>query len=150
MLFLETLRLADGLNIKLENDDPILNSRRWDGSPIVVPRYKLLFWTIPQCNCEEFKKLFQRIQGTTGYVHDPDANGLIYLARYPPFEASRLIGDPEWTKAVFFRDPFERFLSAFLDKCDRLPYVGAKYITRKASPKATFVEESRQESFESF
>lgn len=33
-----------------------------------------------------------------------------------PEKASSILNDPEWTKAVFLRDPAERLLSCYLDK----------------------------------
>ncbi len=48
--------------------------------------------------------------------HDPKFNGLKYLYHYPLPEALHMLTDPEWMRAIFVRDPKERFLSAFLDK----------------------------------
>jgi hypothetical protein len=48
--------------------------------------------------------------------HHPASNGLNYLYHYMPYEAEQMITDPNWTKAIFFRDPKERLLSAYLDK----------------------------------
>jgi hypothetical protein len=53
--------------------------------------------------------------------HNPDANGLTYLADYSRPVASDLWRSPEWTKVLFVRDPKERLLSAYLDKVERNP-----------------------------
>ena len=48
--------------------------------------------------------------------HNPKHNGLTYLYHYSLQEANEIIMSPNYTKAIFVRDPKERFLSAFLDK----------------------------------
>lgn len=48
--------------------------------------------------------------------HDPRHNGLRYLYNYPLPQALQMLTDPQWTRAIFVRDPKERFLSAYLDK----------------------------------
>ena len=48
--------------------------------------------------------------------HDPRYNGLTYLYHFPLPQALQMLTDPEWTRAIFVRDPKERFLSAYLDK----------------------------------
>lgn len=39
-----------------------------------------------------------------------------YLWDYPIEEANEMMTSPDWTRAIFVRDPKQRFLSAFLDK----------------------------------
>jgi hypothetical protein len=48
--------------------------------------------------------------------HNPETNGLTYLKHFPLDQAQAMINDPSYTKAIFVRDPKERFLSAFLEK----------------------------------
>jgi len=48
--------------------------------------------------------------------HNPAFNGLKYLYHYPLPRAMEMLTDPKWTRAIFVREPRERFLSAFLDK----------------------------------
>jgi len=48
--------------------------------------------------------------------HDVNTNGLRYLHQYSFENASAMLTDPEWTNAIFVREPKERFLSAYLDK----------------------------------
>jgi hypothetical protein len=97
----------------------------WDNSPIVIAKYKLLFFTIPKVSCTLWKQLFRRIQGlddwksqnyTLYLPHNPEHNGLTYLNEFNTSYAKQIFQDPTWTKAIFVRDPKERFLSAFLDK----------------------------------
>jgi hypothetical protein len=97
----------------------------WDSSPIVVEKYKLIFFVIPKVACTPWKQLFRRMEGFNdwdsqdairGLPHNPRENGLKYLMNYNLTEASRLMTSPEYTRAVFLREPKHRFLSAFLDK----------------------------------
>ena len=51
--------------------------------------------------------------------HDPKTNGLAYLYHYSIPDALTMLTHPNWTRAIFVRDPKERTLSAFLDKAAR-------------------------------
>ena len=101
------------------------SSSCYDCAPIVVKEYKLLFFSVPKVACTTFKFLFRRIQGVIdwdnqdsilGLPHNPEYNNLTYLSDYSLQEASEMMTSPDWTRAIFVRDPKERFLSAFLDK----------------------------------
>lgn len=100
-------------------------SKDWDNSPIVIEKYKLLFISIPKVGCTLWKQLFRRIEGFEDWKsqdysrylpHNPEQNGLTYLNQLNASYATQIFQDPEWTKAIFVRDPKLRFLSAFLDK----------------------------------
>lgn len=107
-------------NLIDENNDVIYAST-WD-APIVIERYKLLFFYTPKVACTGFKILFHRILGVDvstwkfETIHRPKSNGLKYLFDYPPSIANRIIQDPTWTRAVFVRNPHEKLVSAFLEK----------------------------------
>lgn len=99
--------------------------KQWDAAPIVIEEYKLLFFTVPKVACTTFKQLFRRIAGMPDWKsqdpkrmlpHNPVENGLKYLYNYTLEEANEFMTSPEWTRAIFVRDPKMRFLSAFLDK----------------------------------
>ena len=113
----------------------------WDGSPIVVEKFRLIFFTIPKNSCEEFKRLFRRMEGFKDWrmhynsppkpgrkasrlPHDPAVNGLRYLFHYTPAQATAMMNNRTWTKAVFLRNPLTRFLSAYLDKIVKHEYGG--------------------------
>jgi hypothetical protein len=98
---------------------------QWDAVPVVVEEFKLVFFTVPKVACTTWKQLFRRIQGipkwdiqdyTTGLPHNPDVNELKYLWHYSVQDANRIMTSPNWTRAIFVRDPKTRLLSAFLDK----------------------------------
>jgi Sulfotransferase family len=112
----------------VQHDDSIYkqNQNNWDGAPVVIEKYKLLFFTTPKVGCTVWKQLFRRMMNVSNYMeedhygtvqpHNPKVNGLKYLYHYDPTTASAMMSDPTWTRAIFVRDPKERFLSAYLDK----------------------------------
>jgi hypothetical protein len=51
--------------------------------------------------------------------YNPKVNGLKYLYHYNLANATYFMTSPEYTRAMFVRDPKERFLSAYLDKALR-------------------------------
>ena len=110
----------------------------WDSAPIVIEKYKLVFFTVPKVACTTWKKAFRKMEGIPGWrrerpppkeiPHDPKYNKLKYLSHYSLDDAQRMMTDPTYTKAIFVRDPKQRFLSAFLNK--GLHSDGA-YVTRR-------------------
>jgi hypothetical protein len=93
-----------------------------DLSPIVIEKYKLIFFTNPQVGCTVWKQLFRRIMGLEDWwdplvdSHNPKTNGLVYLRDYSLEEATRLMNSPDYTRAMFVRDPKERLVSTFTRK----------------------------------
>ncbi|CAC5364338.1 CHST9 [Mytilus coruscus] len=86
-------------------------------SPIVVTKYKLIFFWNEKSGCTYWKKLLQVIQGLKNKeVHHPDFNGLTYLITFKDNEITEMMFDDSWTKAVFVREPRERILSSYLEK----------------------------------
>jgi Sulfotransferase family len=104
----------------LDRTDPIFQRSGWDSDPIVIESHKLLFFTVPKNSCTEWKRLFRRMMNYTDWSttdpHNPDSNGLRYLGHYHPAKQEEFMTSPNWTRAVFVRDPMQRLLSAFLDK----------------------------------
>jgi Sulfotransferase family len=105
--------------------DSIYLTNDWDGAPVVLEQYKLVFFTTPKIGCTTWKQLFRRMMGTQNWKVEeyrkmlpwnPQLNGLKYLYDYDRETASAMMTDPQWTRAIFVRDPKERFLSAYLDK----------------------------------
>jgi len=106
------------------HSDVIFQPNRWT-TPVVIHRYKLLFYPIPKVACTEWKLLFRRMERqpeweTTGlimkFLHQPVTNNLTTLDQIPFDEAQDILTSSEWTRAVFVREPKERLLSAYLDK----------------------------------
>lgn len=97
----------------------------FDAAPIIMPEYKLVFFSIPKVACTTFKFLFRRMMGIKDWdnqdfklilPHNPQYNNLKYLWDYDLEQANEMMTSPEWTRAIFVREPKQRLLSAFLDK----------------------------------
>ena len=67
------------------------------------------------------------MKDSTDIPHNPLKNGLTYLYHYSSADALTILTHPDWTRAIFVRDPKERTLSAFLDKAARK---NGKYVKR--------------------
>ncbi|KAG5183561.1 Sulfotransferase family-domain-containing protein [Tribonema minus] len=94
---------------------------------LVIPEHKLLFCFIAKNNCLSFNDLFRSLRER----YDPS------LAEGPNFgrnsytnhnmtleQLTEYVYDPAWHKAVFYREPLVRFVSAFRSKCVREPHAG--------------------------
>lgn len=96
---------------------------------IVVPEKKLLFCYVEKVGCSMFNHLFRMLRlslpevarnvpeasfqaNFTWYRNTPKHHGLTKT------DLENLLVDSNWTKAVFYRDPVPRFLSAFRSKCE--------------------------------
>ncbi|KAJ8608927.1 hypothetical protein CTAYLR_005296 [Chrysophaeum taylorii] len=97
--------------------------------------HKLLYCAVPKVACTEFMRLFFRLQGKNkdrgrwrGDPHFRSDKPL--FSGIDPEEATQIINDPEWTKFVFFRDPAERLLSAYIDKFEKGARYGHSYSVR--------------------
>jgi hypothetical protein len=115
-------------NLQVQRTDFIYQGQGWDSAPIVVEKYKLVFFTIPKVACTVWKQLLRRMMGykdwrlqnlTSMMPYNPKVNGLKYLYHYDLANATYFMTSPEYTRAMFVRDPKERFLSAYLDKAFR-------------------------------
>ena len=128
----------DSQGLALSPSHYIYREGTWDGAPIVIPEYKLLFFSIPKVGCTVFKQLFRRIAGCQdwrqtrgGLPHDPTVNDLKYLYHYSKEDAFHILTSEEWTRAIFVRDPKARVLSAYLNKALTKK---ARYITTHCCP----------------
>jgi hypothetical protein len=124
-------------NLLVQYGDYIYRRGNWDGAPIIVEKYKLVFFTVPKVGCTAFKQLFRRMMGHPDWSvqeyqkwlpWNPSTNGLAYLYNYDPQHATHMMTSPEWTRAVFVREPKARLLSAYLDKAVRK---GGKFLSQK-------------------
>ena len=111
--------------IKLHPKDKIY-SRNWWEKPTVIEEYKLIFFSIPKVASTEWKLLFRRMMGWSyepkigvervAKYQNPNINGLLTLDQYPLEVAQEMMNSPNWTRAIFVREPKERLVSAYLDK----------------------------------
>ena len=95
---------------------------------IVVPEYKILFCYSEKVGCTMFNQLFRDLRLLNPSISREEAK---WLARSHWFrnkpqhhnltkqDLEGLLASPKWTKAVFYRDPVSRFVSAFRSKCGR-------------------------------
>jgi Sulfotransferase family len=112
-------------SLLVEYWDSIYLRGDWDAAPVIIEKYKLVFFTVAKVGCTVWKQLFRRIEGYEDWrteTYDsmipwnPELNGLKYLYDYDREGASKILTDPKWTKAIFVRDPKVRFVSAYFDK----------------------------------
>ena len=86
---------------------------------VFMPKAKLIFCGIPKNGITEWLKFFRFMIGAKDYLAYPHFKKDLYefhLMRLPASKAAQLLSDPTWTKAVIFRNPVDRLLSAFLNK----------------------------------
>jgi hypothetical protein len=146
---IKTVQNATAVDKDIDWSDTIFQHFESDNDPVVIESHKLLFFTIPKNSCTEWKQLFRRMMGYEDWnkfpflhPHDPRTNGLSYLGTYDRTKQEEFMTSPEWTRAMFVRDPLERMLSAYLNK----GLSEERYIKRwccQISPKTT--EEERQQ-----
>jgi len=97
--------------------DAVMGGNNWQMGCIVLEQYKLVFCFIPKIGCTIFKQLFRRMEGKANWRLDPHYMGdLKTLRNYNASTVVEMMTSPDWTRAIFFRDPKERLLSSFLDK----------------------------------
>lgn len=124
----------------VQQSDKIYHTKGWDSSPVVLEDYKFVFFTTAKVACTVWKQLFRRMTGLSNWKtingphelpYNPLYNNLTYLYHYNRTRASQIMTDPQWTRAIFVRDPKERFLSAYLDKVVRNP----QFTIRRCCPR---------------
>jgi hypothetical protein len=117
-------------DLLVDYGDSIYHVGEWDGAPIVLEPFQLLFFTSPKVGCTIWKQLFRRMNGAVDYRAEntaqllpwnPVANGLRYLYQYDRATANHMMTHPNWTRALIVREPKERFVSAYLDKAFQHP-----------------------------
>lgn len=83
------------------------------------PEAKLIFCGIPKAGITEWIKFFRFVSGAKDYLalpHFKSDRREFFVSSLSVEKATEILLDPSWTKAVIFRDPAERLLSAYLDK----------------------------------
>ncbi|CAC5390470.1 unnamed protein product [Mytilus coruscus] len=90
-------------------------------SPIVVPKYKLIFFWNEKLACTYWKRLFQFIQGINNTEVHNHRNGLTTLKSFDTCEIIKLMYNDSWVKAAFVREHRERLLSSYLAKGQHRP-----------------------------
>ncbi|CAM9888125.1 unnamed protein product [Chrysoparadoxa australica] len=95
---------------------------------IVIPEVQLLFCSVPKVANTQFHLLLEAVQVAARREQGldpalPPAKNLFDMntPQYHGLELADLeemVMDPTWKKAVFYRDPVTRFLSAYRSKCE--------------------------------
>jgi hypothetical protein len=131
----------EGLSLLRFPHDSILMTSFPGCVPFVLKKQKLLLFTVLKVSSTVFTQLAKRLDGNPtwsnncGNIQNPLTTNLTYLTDLPPSQAENLLLDPEWTKAIFVRDPKERVLSAYLNKAVGEPkYVKRRCCDQRASP----------------
>lgn len=143
----ETIKPSGDIYIQLLSANDLERLKRVErGPPIVVPRYKLIFFWNQKSACSYWKRVFQYIQGIPRkqfqFIHTPERSGLKYLDNYSNKSISQMMNDPTWIKATFVREPRERLLSAYLDKAIDNSFILEK-CNRSVKSFAEFIELTR-------
>lgn len=103
----------------LTADDLVYNTSR-NTVPMVNEEFKVVFFQVAKAASSEWIRFFSRLSGSPQWcqknIHHHETNGVKYLSDYSLEDAQRMMTDPEWTRAIFVRNPKTRLLSAFLDK----------------------------------
>jgi len=88
----------------------------------VVPEKKLLFCFMEKVGCKQFTTLFRNLRFPDTYQNyaenNPWAVNQAWRWGYEKKDLEHILADPTWHKAVFYREPLERFLSAYKSKCE--------------------------------
>jgi hypothetical protein len=86
-----------------------------------IPEGKLIFCGIPKSGISEWIKFFRFAFGAQDYLsfaHFKSDRAQFFVRSLTMEKAKELLNDPTWTRAVFFREPAERLLSAYLNKIE--------------------------------
>ena len=81
---------------------------------IANEKFKTLYSYIPKVGCTKWKKVTVQLNFSESdvWVHDP--SNFKFLADYPQNESEQML--KSYFKFLFVREPFERILSAYIDK----------------------------------
>jgi len=104
---------------------PVLKNHMLDRF-FIVPEHKLLFCYMEKVACTNFNNLFATLRkhyndsfipthGSYGWYQS-----VPWLLGYNIEDLEHILADPSWHKAVFYRDPVERFVSAYRSKCEHV------------------------------
>ncbi len=104
--------------------------------------HKLVMCMIPKVACTEWMRMILRLKGDARWRMEPHFLSNKPLVSQLPIEnATHIMNDPSWTKAVFFRDPAERLLSAYLDKFVQHNSYSSRVFSRPRMSFRDFVDE---------
>jgi len=124
------------------------NKTRWDNRMLIVPSKKFAFCYIEKNACTQFNRMINAMNGMNPHDATPfwKSNSDSKERRFRRhFENNSISRENGWKMAIFLRDPAERFLSAWLSKCDAWEHEGIDCL----GPKVTDLpDEKKVELFE--
>ena len=94
-------------------DDYIYGRKDEFASPIVIEKFKLIFFLVPGVAEETWIRLFRRMMGYQDWQTSSSQHGLVHLYDYDTSKASELMTDPTYTRALFVRDPKQRISTVY-------------------------------------
>jgi len=116
----------------------------WDNRMLIVPSKKMAFCYIEKNACTQFNKLFNALNGYGFDPHDDNpfwkSNSDSKDERIRSHFRKNISKANGWKMAIFLRDPAERFLSAWLSKCDAWEHGGIDCL----GPQITNMSESKK------
>jgi hypothetical protein len=109
---------------------------------VVLPEYRLLFCLIEKNANTAFGKIFSHIKRDNRYAimkKQPSTakEHNLYNYNLTVNDMSILIKNTSWTKAVFYREPLSRFLSAYRSKCEKFDPDGGRWCGKGLHMKTT-------------
>eukprot|EP00752_Nemacystus_decipiens_P002300 g2176.t1 len=97
-----------------------------------VPGDGMVYCPIAKVACAEWRKTLRWMLGIpdwdTGPIHDQGKNGIPLLALRKVRDVELIMNDDSWLKFVVVRDPADRLLSGFLNKCAGGEWQNCPYI----------------------
>jgi hypothetical protein len=99
---------------------------RWENRMLIVPDKKLAFCYIEKNACTQFNRLVNALNGMSSDDRIPfwKSNSDGHFNTYFKAGLDSISKANGWKLGIFVRDPAERFLSAWLSKCDAWEYGG--------------------------
>ena len=104
----------------VQRGDYIYGKQDEFASPIVVEKFKLIFFLVPGVEEDLWIRMFRRIMGYRDWQTSTSQRGLKHLYDYSPRQASKLMMDPRYTRAMFVRDPKERISIAYTNEAVKM------------------------------
>lgn len=109
--------------VALEQEKPTLNWNMLERF-ILVPEHNLLFCYVEKVACRNFNDLFAGIRKSYDpkMIHTKKTTGWFqnspFERGYTKEDIEGILVNRSWHKALFYRDPVERFVSAYRSKCE--------------------------------
>lgn len=117
---------SDGISSDLVED-------RYLDKFVVLRQHRLLFCLIEKVGNTGFAKIFRRVKQLMPVFVDGNNLWRRHTPKVYNLTVSQIAGfiqDPSWLKAVFYREPLSRFLSAYRSKCGLIDRDGGKMCQR--------------------